>query len=244
MKKLLLIQPGAFGDLFVCAPIARRYSKQGYTIDWPVREKFLPTLHYFDYVNPIQISEETFDEDWLRSDVMKILPLSKYYDKVINLADRGPHLTAQRAWENFEQCKYRISKVPFGEKFNLEWTRNKKKEKQLFKLLGLSDGDEYAVVHRVDSANQVAEIPNINVKIVEVLPIDGFNIPDWFLVFKNAKQIFCIESSVHQFMDGVGNQLPEERFLLKRPSVAPNCRFTVSHNWKLDYIGHNSRIHG
>ena len=244
MKKLLLIQPGAFGDLFICAPIARHYSKRGYTIDWPVTKKFLPTLHYFDYVNPIEISDQTLDDDWLRSDVMKILPLCSNYDKVINLADRGPHLTAQRPWENFEQCKYRLSKVPFGQKCSLDWTRNKKKEKELFKLLGLSEGDEYAVVHRVDSANDVAEIPDINLKIVEVSPIDGFNIPDWFLVFKNAKQIFCIESSVHQFMDGVANQLPEERFLLKRPSVAPNCRFTVSHNWKLDYIGHNSRIHG
>ncbi len=228
----------------MCAPIAKWHSERGYKVAWPVTKKFLPTVEYFDYVNPIEISDETLHEDWLRSDVMKILPLTKDYDKIINLADRGPHFTAQQPWENFEQCKYRLSEVPFSEKNNLCWARRKSKEQKLFDLLGLSEDEEYAVVHKVDSRDEVATVPNIDIKVIEVTPIKGFNIPDWFLVFKNAKQIFCIESAVHQFMDGVVNNLPEERFLLKRPSTAPNCRFTVSSHWKLDYIGFNSRIYG
>lgn len=244
MNKCLIIQPGAFGDIFLCAPIAKYYSDAGYKVYWPATRKFISTLEYFPYVYPLVLSDEVFDQDWLRSDVMKILPSVKSYDKVVNLADRGPHPTAQQFWENFEQCKYRVSGVPFNKKNNLSWQRNEKKEQELFNFLGLNEDEEYAVVHRIDSRNEVAEVPDINLRVVEVREIEGFNIPDWFLVFSKAKQIFCIESSIHQFLDGVVNYLPEERFLLKRPSVNDNCRFTVSSHWKLDYIGEKSRIQG
>jgi UDP:flavonoid glycosyltransferase YjiC (YdhE family) len=96
MKNLLLIQPGPFGDIFVCAPIAKWYADSGYKVHWPITKKFESTLEKFDYVTPIILSDEVFHADWLRSDVMKILPTVGDYDKVINLADRGPHPTAQR----------------------------------------------------------------------------------------------------------------------------------------------------
>lgn len=243
-KTCLLIQPGAFGDLFICAPIASWYHNKGYTVEWPATKKFLPTLSYFSYVKPIQIGDESLHPDWLRSDVMKIIPSIPDYDLVINLADRGPHPSAQRGWENFEECKYRISGVPFSEKNNLQWKRNEEKEERLFSLLGLSENEDYAIVHKRDSSGEDAVVPDIKLKKIEVAPIDGFNIPDWFTVFRKAKQIFCVESAIHQFMDGITAHLTTERFLLKRPSIAHNKRFTVSTHWNLKYIGENSVTKG
>ena len=104
--KCLIIQPGAYGDIILCAPIAEYYALRGYDVYWPARAKFHSTLRKFDYVNPLLLNEDILHEDWLRSDVMKILPSTVDYDLVINLADRGPHPTAQMYWENFEQCKY------------------------------------------------------------------------------------------------------------------------------------------
>ena len=37
----MMIQPGAFGDIIVCAPIAKAYSDAGYDVYWPVRKQFL-----------------------------------------------------------------------------------------------------------------------------------------------------------------------------------------------------------
>lgn len=243
-NKLLLIQPGAFGDIFLCAPIAKFYSDKGYEVYWPVTKKFTSTLEYFPYVKPILLSDEILHKDWMRSDVMKILPHLHKYEKVINLADRGPHPTAQQYWENFEQCKYRLAEVPFSEKNNLSWQRKKNKEKELLKFLGLSDQDEYAVIHRVDSHNEAAEIPEINIKTVEIRELNGFNIPDWFTVIQKAKQIFCVESGIHQFIDGIAAKTTKEKFLLRKPCVPVNCRHTVSSSWKLDYVGKNSIVHG
>lgn len=244
MKKLLLIQPGAFGDIFLCAPIAKWYADRGYEVHWPVREKFISTLKYFDYVKPILLSEESLHSDWLRSDVMKILPMINGYDKVINLADRGPHPTAQRPGENFEQCKYRLAQVPFEEKNKLSWSRNKDKELELINKLQLNDDRPYTVVHRTDSRNESAEIPNIKQRVVEIKPIEDYNIPDWYLVISQAAELYCIESAVHQFMEGVVSDLPENRYLLKRPVIGNNQRFTISRNWKLDFIGKDSSVIG
>ena len=244
MKNLLLVQPGAFGDIFLCAPIAKWYSDKGYTVDWPVTKKFLPLLDYFDYVNPIELPEEELHPDWLRSDVMKILPMALGYDKIINLADRGPHPTAQQPSENFELCKYRLAEVPFDEKNNLSFKRSLEKEENLFNLLGLSSKDRYALVHKRDSSGEVAVVPPVDMKVVEVRPIENYSIPDWFKVFENASEIYCVESSIHQFLDGVIPHLTDKRFLLKRPSIAPNYRFTVSENWDLRFIGQNSIVRG
>ena len=128
-KTLLLIQPGAYGDLFVCAPIAKFYSDIGYQVFWPVQPRFLSIIQKFNYVIPIVLSEELLDEDWLRSDVIKIFNFNLKFDKIINLADRGPHQTAQKERENFEQCKYRLAEINIEQKHNLKWNRNIKKEK-------------------------------------------------------------------------------------------------------------------
>jgi hypothetical protein len=245
VKKLLLIQPGAFGDIFVCAPIAKWYYDKGYEVHWPVTQKFIPTLSYFDYVKPIILSEEVLHPDWLRSDVMKILPILDQYDKVLNLADRGPHPTAQRiGLENFEQCKYRLSEVPFTEKNNLIWKRNIKKEEELIKKLQIDVTKPYALVHNIDSRNESSILPKINIPIIQVTQVKDYNILDWYSIILNAKEIYCLESSIHQFIDGFITTLKSSNYLLKRPVTEEGCRFTVSSNWKLDYIGKNSIIRG
>lgn len=242
MKKLLLIQPGAFGDIFVCAPIAKWYADRGYEVHWPVREKFISTLSYFDYVTPILLKEEELHQDWLRSDVMKILPMVVNYDKVLNLADRGPHLTAQRAGENFEQCKYRLAEVPFSEKHNLCWTRDLDKEVDLKYSLGVRS--EYCIVHTHNSHGDKAPLPEIDLPIIEIQEKEGYNIPDWFTLIQEAERVYCVESGVHQFIDGWLNKYNPNFYLLRKGPVSLGTRHTISENWNLEIIGKDTRIVG
>lgn len=242
MKKLLLIQPGAFGDLFVCAPIAKWYADRGYKVHWPVTEKFLPIIKSFDYVTPIILTDDKLHSDWLRSDVMKILPLVKNYDKVVNLADRGPHPLSQRPGENFEANKYRLAEVPFEEKNNLEWTRNEEKERRLVELLDLPE--KYALAHLTNSHGDEAPCPEVNLPVIKVKEIEGFSIIDWYSVIKGADKVYCVESGVHQFIDGWLKPNIKDYFLLKKGPVAEGTRHTHSKFWDLTYIGKNSTISG
>ena len=112
-KTLLMIQPGAFGDIFVCAPIAKFYHEIGYEIYWPTAERFRSTIEKFPYVNHVILGDDERDSDWLKSDVLKCLDIQKILDPdiVLNLADRGPHTTAERPGETYEQPKYRLAGV-------------------------------------------------------------------------------------------------------------------------------------
>ncbi len=244
MKNLLLVQPGAFGDIFLCAPIAKYYFDIGYNVFWPTTLKFKKIIDRFPYVNHILISDDQLDQDWLRSDVMKIIPMFDKYDKVINLADRGPHPTSQLGNENFELCKYRLSEVPIYYKHNLKWERDHNKEVSIFKKLNLNPEEDYAVYHTQDSSGQRSQLPKINIKKIEVKQIDGYDIVDWFLVFLNAKEIYCTESSIHQFLDGIVDKITPNRFLLKRPCCDSRTRLTISYNWCLKYMDKNSIIVG
>tara|TARA_Y100000296_G_C5178650_1_gene261739 strand:+ start:3224 stop:3955 length:732 start_codon:yes stop_codon:yes gene_type:complete len=243
MKKVLLIQPGPFGDIFICAPIAKWYADQGYKVSWPVREKFLSTIQSFDYVTPIVLSEEVLDKDWLRSDVMKILPMREEYDKVINLADRGPHPTAQQPSENFEACKYRLAEVPFEEKNNLSWTRNIQNENTL--LSRVERAEPYVVAHLLNSHGDRAVLPAVPEPLVEITEIEGYTIVDWYKVIKNAKAVYCVESAVHQFIDGFATSDDSENlYLLKKGVVEEGTRHTHSKFWNLKYVGENSVVRG
>jgi hypothetical protein len=241
MNKLLMIQPGAFGDIIACAPIAHFYHDAGWEVWWPAREKFIPTLKHFDYVNTITLNEDLLHEDWLRSDVMKILSMSENYDAILNLADRGPHPTAQRFDENFETCKYRIAQVPFECKHLLEWTRNLDKEKELFDSLNISGS--YAVAHLENSHGDEAPMPYVGLPLIKIKPIEGYTILDWYLVLSEAEEIYCVESAVHQFVDGFIHCAPSS-YLLKKGPVEEGTRHTVSKYWDLGYIGENSIVKG
>ena len=248
MKKLLLIQPGGLGDLFLCAPIAKFYYDQGYSIDWPVREDLVKELDGFWYVNVIPIKYEGKFDDWLMECSIKAYNLQNInsYDKVLNLSDRYPVRYQQKADENFEQYKYRISEVPFGLKHTLTFIRNGYRESELLRELEKAIGTtrDFALVHREDSLGEVADLPNISLMPIDIRPFNDFRIKDWVGVMTLAKEIYVVESSVHQFMDGIKDQLTKDRYLLRRKAAPEGTRFTVSSGWKFDYIGKNTIIKG
>lgn len=234
-KRALMIQPGPYGDIILCAPIAKYYSDLGYEVHWPSRLEFSSTIKKFSYAKHIILNEDILDSDWLRSDVMKIIPhmnkrtgISKDYELIINLADRGPHGTEQKYNENFEECKYRIANIPIDEKHNLVWSRDIDKENELYDIVTPKDSN-YAFCHLQTSDTKNIPLPvNLDIPIVKCDIIDGFTIFDWYKVIINADSIYTVESSVHQFMDGIIHKIKTDRkYLISRNS---NNR-TLSKYW-------------
>ena len=232
MKRALLIQPGAFGDIIVCAPIAKWYADRGYEVTFPARKKYHSHLEALSYVVPLELDELDFHPDGLACDVMKCLPQAVNYDLILNLADRGPHPPAQRDGESFEQCKYRLAEVPFEEKHTLKWTRDKRKEDDLYDRYVKSS--EYVFVHNTSSNKERVAIPkSVDKPVVLCDDPEGYNIFDWYKVAINASEIHCTESSIWAFLDGIVHDITEERYLLPRKNMSGS---TVSSNWKKDYL--------
>ena len=236
MKKLLLIQPGAFGDVIVCAPIAKWYADRGYKVFYPARRKFHSLLNSLHYLTPILLDEEDLHPDWLRSDVMKIIPSVEEYDLVINLADRGPHSTAQLPWEKNQEAKYRLAGVPREEQYNLVWTRDLVREEFIYDTY--VPFDDYAFVHSSSSDKEALVLPPISLPIVENHAPEGYTIFDWYKVLMNAKEIYCTESAIHCFCDGIAHKLDADRYLL--PRVAGKGQLlTTSSFWNKRYFHDN-----
>ena len=232
-NRLLLIQAGAFGDLFICAPIAKHYADLGYEVIWPTTKKFTKIVGLFPYVTHLELDDRELHSDWLRSDTIKTLELLPEInpDLTLNLADRGPHSTAQRPWEKFEETKYRLSKVPFEEKHSLVWTRDEKKENEIYEKF-VGDKEDYIFAHLTNSTSERVGLPIAeNIKIVEMEEVEGDNIVGWYKVIKNASAVYCVESSIHCFIDGFVKDLKCPKYLLSRPTLQAGQSYTVSKYW-------------
>jgi hypothetical protein len=239
VKKCLLIQPGAFGDILVCAPIAKIYYDNGYKVYWPTTLKYKSLIDRLPYAEHIMLDDRSIHPDWLRSDVQKALEIldNKEIDVILNLADRGPHPMANRNDENFEECKYRLSNIPINYKHTLSWSRDLKKEDALYSKI-VNGSEEYVFCHLESSRGDKAALPDsINEKIIEAKELEGYSIYDWYKVIVNANKIFCVESAFHQFIDGFINDIKDKpKYILSRSTLDKGDTYTYSPYWDKKYV--------
>jgi len=232
--KVFIGQPGAFGDILVCAPIAKYYADQGHDVYWPVGTEHLSLVEQFPYVTPIPLPKVALVA---HADPREVLFISRIMmgqslademgAKYLNLGDRPS--TPRLDGETIEEKKYRVAEAPFEEKFSLCWDRNVEKEESLFELVVPSS--PYVFAHLDQSDGSTAALPDKELNAVKCEPIEGYNILDWYKVIVNSEKIYCIESSLQCFVDGLGSSVPsDKKFLLTTKGDFPDST-TVSKTW-------------
>jgi len=237
--KVFIGQPGAFGDILICAPIAKYYADQGHDVYWPVGTEQLSMVEQFPYVTPIPLPKVALvahvdpREVLFISRIMMGQGLAEDMGAIyLNLGDRPT--TPRLEDETVEEKKYRIAEVPFEEKYNLSWARNKEKEDSLFNLLAPSG--EYTFAHLDQSDGTSADLEYKEGNVVKCVPVEGYNILDWYRVITQASTVYCIESSLQCFVDGLGDQIDDsKKFLLSKTHAFT----TVSEKWNKIYNGRN-----
>jgi hypothetical protein len=254
MKTVLIIQSGAMGDIFIVAPIARFYFLKGYEVIWPVRQPYFTLVNdYLPYVKAVLIDDKHYPllhSDWLRSDTIHLRKMAKNngYDIVLDLADRGLQ-PLELPGETFEETKYRLADVPYAFKHHFFWKPNQEKENDLIAIIEENydiniKKDTYNIAHLQSSHGDRATVPEITmykngignrVPLVEITKIRDFEIVDWYPIIENANEIFCVESAVHQFIDGCTHRIVFNKKvmfrLLSRSSLNPGQRYTKSECW-------------
>ena len=246
--KVFIGHPGAFGDIIVCAPIAQEYAERGYEVYWPVGVEHLSLVEKFPYVTPIPlpniklVSHELENEAVYSSRILMGQDLARQMGaEYLHLGDRfvdGRSMfpTPNMDGETTEEKKYRMAGVDFSRKYRLEWGRDKEKENRLYELV--VDSDNYVFCHLNQSdGNRGKLLEEESRSIVECVPIEGYSILDWYKVIINAKAIYCIESSLQAFVDGIQAHTTSERYIL--PISAG--KHTTNHKmsslyWKKKYI--------
>lgn len=187
VKRILIDQRGALGDIICVLPIAKYYADRGYLVDWLCPMQFHHLFNYIDYATPVTAH-------------------GSGYEKVIDLSFGIDHRSANhREWirrkpnlDSFVTFKYELAGVPLSELRKLQYSRNEKRETGLFEQLNLPE--TYSLVHDNSSYSVEAET---DLPIIKFRPIEGYSIFDWRKVIEGASEIHCIDSCLLNFVDGL-----------------------------------------
>jgi len=228
VMKILIIQPGRLGDILICLPIAKFYKDLGHEIYWPVLSEYSDTFNNIDYVEPIEIFSG------IGNCVSECYKMTGDYDKVIDLSFGFPgsqvnsyHMNTEYA-SNFVEAKYKLSSVPYENRWNLSFTRNLEKENSLFKLK-VSE-TPYTLVHDTGSSGRLI---TFNDPHIVVQPISGYNIFDWYKVANESSEIYCIDSSFCHFIETVKEFKDKKKYFVDVRNNIPWTKTIWKNNWNI-----------
>jgi hypothetical protein len=216
-KTLLINQPGKNGDIIICLPIAKWYSKE-YDVDWFCPEEYHLNFRQIDYCKPVTRIE-------------------KQYDKIVDMSfgiTQGTDLhrwweNTWHTWQSFIIPKYVIAGVPLLERWNLVWNRDTFREKCLYNIITGKYGTDYVVVN--DSASDIKiDIP-VSKNAVTFEKIEDYNVFEWYEVLKNAKEIHCLDSLLCNFVDVIPEYLQIPKFFYKSPRWTDVWGAILINNW-------------
>jgi hypothetical protein len=217
MKTIGIIQPGRLGDIFICLPIAKYYSDKGYKVYWPVMVDFVNLCHFIaDYALFIPVTSNVYkcvDEaqtalkDFKVTKIIDIaatFPGSNCTEEYVKLGDGfGP--------EKFDEFKYRLAKVPFKNKWDLQYTRDLDRENEVYNL--------YVKEKKYDVVSLKHSRGEANVQVLSKNQVIHINekhrIVDWRKVLEGAENIVLVDSAMANFVEQLN--LPNKKVLVHKP---------------------------
>ena len=174
--RMLIHQPGRYGDLLIILPIAKYYYDAGYLVDILCPHQYHDLFDNIDYATPV---------------TRKDMSYAKYIDLSFGLTNGEVNYWWRRnmhRFESFVDAKYELAGVPYPQP--LVWNRNIDKEQSLKEKLNRNG---YVLIH--EDYNIRLPVDGLRIKVE-----DGYNIFDWYQVIMEAKEIHCIDSGVSNFI--------------------------------------------
>lgn len=212
-EKICIIQTGRLGDTIIALPIAKYYYDRGYSIDWAIHENHKGVFDYVDYINELIVIPKEIDMMFSVYEAYKLVDGTKYR-YVIDLSIGFPgslvgKYTDTSFLETFVHVKYHLAGIDVSEKWNLKFNRNEDKEKELYQKLVERD---YILIH--NSSDDGTAIFDVDSEYQKIYfgRIEGYEIFDWYQIILNAKEVYCIDSSLCNFIDVVSEFSHVDKF--------------------------------
>lgn len=189
-KKILIDQPGFWGDIIFVMAIAQKYVNEGYIVDFPVYDEYINASiqKYFPTVN--------------------ILPLSSFenngYEILINKIDAEEYTilplreSPNRGFNRHMENKYTILGLPVDLWREIDITRDYEVEKELLNILEINDGDKFNFINENHQPSFVKKTIPVNNEFRNVYmeKIKNFSIFDWIGVMERAQTIHTVGTSI------------------------------------------------
>jgi hypothetical protein len=219
IRKTLIIQPGRWGDILINLPIAKHFDEQNHLVYWLCPGKYHDVFRNIDYATPIEnVGSLQFDDVIDLSFGFGGKPENWWRENKAN-------------FESFIAAKYYLAGVNMQLRWQLQWKRNEAREQALYdKVVG--NKESYTLTHEDTHIGRFLYVEVDNK--VPFVPVDDFNVFDWYKVIENADEIHCIDSALSNFIEVV----PEFRLIDKKIYLSkrePNyyLRSIYRNNWTI-----------
>lgn len=235
MKKILgILQPGRIGDIVISLPIAKYYYDKGYKIVWPIASPFIPFLtaavDYAQFI-PVRHNNMVDTANWHleAENILNSFNCDKVVDLLFNMTDTNK---ASGEWKNsgmkFDEYRYKISDVPFEEKWNLQINRNEKREQALYNKIVTQE--KYVVYQFIGTGfNRPIKLENNGkFQLIEIKSVTN-NPFDWLKIIEGASKLILIDSLFANIVEQL-NIENKKIFLLRSPDIMTP---TLKNKWEI-----------
>lgn len=202
-KFVLFWQPAGIGDILYLQKAAHYFLDLGYRVVWPIIPQF---LYIKDYIPEIEFCDVNrhFDgfEHYGKNDIIKTHDMIYFPLHYAHLfLDNNYHSSAMRAkYPMFSKIGYEIDGSDWAK--HLTFKRNKSREENCKKILGIEDGDEFIFINDMfasppDIYKREMNIDSPYKKVYHKSEhINQFNLFDLCGVLEEAKEIHTVETSM------------------------------------------------
>jgi len=226
-KRILIHQPGQFGDIVICLPIAYWYFRQGSTVDWLCPRKFHGLFRNIDYCTPVESHQGVYDQ---------VIDLSF---GIIRGTSVDEWWTETRSrWQSFINAKYYLAGIPVYERWQIRWERNEKREDALYKMIVAKHGADYILCHEQSGTRvnipinpETSNMPNLPRVIFE--PIEDYNVFDWYKVVLEAFEVRCIDSALCNFVEVIPQCAGKRKHYYDKSRDRGWNKTILANNWNI-----------
>lgn len=193
MKTVMILQSFGIGDVCWSQSIAHHFIQQGYHVLWPVKPHYVEACQKaypkICFISDAAVRQDLFDiKEKIEYDGMMIAPI-RWSDSYMKLP-----------YKDVMKSKYLMYELDWQTwRLHAMWQRDKKKEKELMGVLGISPKVKYNLINKRfgTNAERVVEI-NVNNDCfnIEMTDIKGFSLFDWAMVFQFATEIHTVSTSI------------------------------------------------
>jgi len=200
--KIGIIQTRGLGDIIIAAPIAQYYTDLGFTVYWPVDNRFLNSVQSaFPNINFLAVDTEvngSSNYEYFYGEPMRQLN-ELGCDQIFCLYSylSGLDVVNKKLANSlkFDEYKYAVAQVPFDRKWTLKIKRNKMRETALKEKLGIHK--PYALLHEEGSNFKLSiQLPPDVSDRLQVIRMSTLtdNPFDWLGVIEEANMLVCVDS--------------------------------------------------
>ena len=188
---IIINQFQGLGDVMFMITIARKYIEQGFKVLWPINSLFLDIQKHYP------------DIDFIDMNLLKLNYNNRYPYKVSNCWVMPFRFSDYLVGVKYRDCM-KSKYMYVGD--NWETWKDKaeikfdtRKALALFNILGIKHGEKFTLINRKfrsDFSGEADIVMDLDNRNIEMTPIEGFTLMDWYLVIMAASSIHTVGTSI------------------------------------------------